>query len=104
MKNRRKTRFAISAIALGLIAVIAMMRWSESHVPAVFMFFMGIGIISIAISDWRTGMVATKGKDNRLISHSRDPICFWIWLTLEFAVGTGLSGFVVFKWLFPSSQ
>lgn len=94
----------IAVIVLGLIAVTAAIRWGESQGPAVFMLLMGIGIISIAISDWRAGMVASKGKDNRLISHSRDPICFWVWLTLELAVGAGLSIFVVYKWLDLSAR
>ena len=94
----------IAVIVLGLITVTAVMRWGESQCPAVFMLLMGIGIISIAISDWRAGMVASKGKDNRLISHSRDPIYFWVWLTIEFAVGVGLSGFVVYKWFNLSAR
>lgn len=104
MKKRRNILFAIAVIALGLLTAAAAMRWGTNQGPAIFMFLVGIGIISIAISDWRTGMVAAKGRDNRLISHSRDPISFWIWLTLEFAVGVGLSGFVVFKWLYLSAR
>ena len=104
MKNRHSKLVAIMAIALVLLTVGASIRWGASQAPRIMMFFIGIGIISITIADWRTGMVSFKGGDNRPILRSRNPGCFWMLLTIDFAVGIGLSGYIVYKWLDLSAR